>query len=48
VLCIDRANRGRVFLQQRRTPPIAAPAAAIEEDALVLRLDPELAAERVG
>lgn len=47
VLCIGSANRGAVFLPRRRTPPIAAPAVAIEEEALVLRFEPELA-ERVG
>ncbi len=40
-LCIDRANRVRVFPTRRR-------AAEIQEEAVVLRFEPELAAERVG
>lgn len=48
VLCIDRANRGRVFPTRRRTVPAAASAAEIQEEAVVLRFEPELVAERVG
>jgi hypothetical protein len=44
VLCIDRANRVRVFPSRRRL----APAASIQEEAVVLRFEPELAAEHVG
>ncbi|MEP6993477.1 MAG: hypothetical protein ABI968_03070 [Acidobacteriota bacterium] len=47
VLCIDRANRGRVFLERRRAPRHAAPISPIEENAPILRFEPELAAERV-
>ena len=48
VLCINRANRGRVFLVKRRAAPLAMGAAGIEENTPVLRFEPELAAERVG
>ena len=47
VLCIDRANRARVFLVQRPAAA-ASPSVAVEEEAPVLRFEPELAAERVG
>ena len=47
VLCIDRANRARVFLEQRRVvPPAMEP--ALEENALILRFEPDLVAESVG
>ena len=49
VLCIDRANRVRVFPTRRRPAPAAvSPAAEILEEAAVLRFEPELAAEHVG
>jgi hypothetical protein len=47
VLCIDHANRSRVFLV--RLPAAApSPSVAAEDEAPVLRFEPELAAERVG
>jgi hypothetical protein len=48
VLCIARANRDQVFPKRPRTAPTAVPAAEIQEEAVVLRFEPELAAERVG
>ncbi len=42
VLCIDRANRARVFPSRRRPVPVpAAPAAVVEEAAPLLRFEPE-------
>ena len=49
VLCIDRANRARVFPSRRVAPRPAAPELAFEEEsAPVLRFEPELSAERAG
>jgi hypothetical protein len=48
VLSIDRANRAHVFLEPRRVSPLAVAPAALEENAPVLRFEPELAAEHVG
>lgn len=44
VLCIDRANRARVFPPRRRAVPARIPAAPFaEETAPVLRFEPDLA-----
>lgn len=48
VLCIGWANRGQVFPTRRRAAPAAVGAAEIQEEAVLLRFEPELAAERVG
>jgi len=48
VLCIDRANRGQVFPTRRRAAPASFAAAEIQEEAVLLRFEPELAAENVG
>jgi hypothetical protein len=47
VLCIDQANRANVFLQ-RVPSPAPAPALAAEEEAAVLRFEPELATDHIG
>ncbi len=47
VLCIDQANRAGVFLQKAPSPAPALPI-AVEEEAAVLRFEPELAADHIG
>ena len=46
--CIDRANRGRVFLQQPLPVPRPFVAPEIEEDAPLHSFEPELTAEHIG
>ena len=49
MLCIDRANRARVFgAQQAVRQPAPLPSAAFEEEAPLLRFEPEFAPEHAG
>lgn len=53
VLCIDQANRANVFSQRAPSPvpapaPTVAVAVAVEEEAAVLRFEPELATDHIG
>jgi hypothetical protein len=45
VLCIDRANRAGVF-PSRRSAPVTTVRIPVEEEAPLLRFEPELAAEQ--
>ncbi len=47
-LCIDRANRARVFQPRKSAPAVPAVIPAADENAPLLRFEPDLPAERAG